>query len=224
MSESSGGGWSAGDRRIVLATRNEGKVGELRAILAEVLDALGARLVGVQAFPDVADVVETGVTFVENATLKAETVARATRLPALADDSGLSVDVLGGAPGVFSARWAGRHGDDEANLRLLLDQLADVPYPHRGAAFVCCAVLAMPDGTSVARQGRFQGTLTYSPRGSNGFGYDPILQVAGRNETAAELAPREKNAISHRGKAFRALAQALPGHLGQGHTLGRPVG
>lgn len=214
-------GWADGDRRIVLATRNQGKVAELRAILAGVLDALGARLVGVEEFPDVADVVETGVTFEENATLKAVTVARATGLPALADDSGLAVDVLGGAPGVFSARWAGRHGDDEANLRLLLDQLADVPAPHRGAAFVCSAVLALPDGTAVAREGRFEGTLTVSSRGTNGFGYDPILQVAGRDQTAAELPAPEKNAISHRGKAFRALAEVLPTQLPENQARGR---
>ena len=208
-----GAGWAGGDRRIVLATRNAGKVAELREILADVLARLDATLVGVAEF-GVADVVETGVTFEANAALKALTVARETGLPALADDSGLAVDVLGGAPGVFSARWCGRHGDDEANLRLLLAQLADVPDEHRTAAFVCCAVLALPDGQTVAREGVFPGTLTLEPRGENGFGYDPILQVAGRDETSAELAPAEKNAISHRGTAFRALAEVLPELLG----------
>ncbi|WP_040155860.1 RdgB/HAM1 family non-canonical purine NTP pyrophosphatase [Mobilicoccus massiliensis] len=202
------------DRRIVLATRNPGKVVELRAILADVLEELGLELVGVTEFPDVADVRETGVTFVENATLKARAVAEATGLPALADDSGLAVDVLGGAPGVFSARWSGRHGDDEANLRLLLAQVADVPDEHRGAAFVCSAVLALPDGRIADREGRFPGTLTREPRGAGGFGYDPILQVAGDSRTAAELDPAEKNAISHRGKAFRALADDLRRLLG----------
>jgi len=200
--------------RIVLATRNAGKVVELREILADVLAALDLDLVGVDAFPDVADVVETGVTFEANATLKAVTVAAATGLPALADDSGLAVDVLGGAPGVFSARWAGRHGDDVANLELLLAQLADVPDEHRGAAFVCCAVLALPDGRVAAREGRFPGTLTRAPRGSNGFGYDPILELAGDTRTSAELSPAEKNAISHRGQAFRALAADLRALLG----------
>lgn len=208
-----GAGWAGGDRRIVLATRNSGKVVELREILADVLARLDATLVGVAEF-GVADVVETGVTFEANAALKALTVARETGLPALADDSGLAVDVLGGAPGVFSARWCGRHGDDEANLRLLLAQLADVPDEHRAAAFVCCAVLALPDGRTLAREGVFAGTLTREPRGENGFGYDPILQVAGREETSAELAPAEKNAISHRGKAFRALAEVMPELLG----------
>lgn len=196
-------------RRLVLATRNPGKVAELREILAGTLDRLGADLVGVEEFPDVADVAEVGVTFEENALLKAHAVAAATGLPALADDSGLAVDVLGGAPGVFSARWAGAHGDDEANLRLLLAQLADVPAGHRGAAFVCCAALARPDGTHVLRHGRFPGTLTWEPRGANGFGYDPILQVAGDTRTAAELPPAEKSAMSHRGQAFRALTAAL---------------
>lgn len=200
--------------RIVLATRNPGKVVELREILRGVLERLGCELLGMDAFPDVEDVVETGVSFEENALLKARAAAQATGLPALADDSGLAVDVLGGAPGVFSARWAGRHGDDQANLDLLLAQIADVPEQHRGAAFVCCAALALPDGRTVTREGRFEGTLVRSPRGTNGFGYDPILQVAGDTRTAAELPPPEKNAISHRGKAFAALAEVLPDHLG----------
>ncbi|GAB49652.1 RdgB/HAM1 family non-canonical purine NTP pyrophosphatase [Mobilicoccus pelagius] len=200
--------------RLVLATRNQGKVGELRAILADVLDRTGTELVGMDAFPDVPDVVESGVTFEENALLKARFAAEATGLPALADDSGLAVDVLGGSPGVFSARWSGRHGDDEANLRLLLAQISDVPEEHRSAAFVCCAALAMPDGRTVTRHGRFEGTIVREPRGENGFGYDPILQVAGDTRTSAELPPEEKNAISHRAKAFAALAEALPEYLG----------
>ncbi|MDO5629485.1 MAG: RdgB/HAM1 family non-canonical purine NTP pyrophosphatase [Mobilicoccus sp.] len=200
-------------RRVVLATRNPGKVVELRHILLDALAAASAELVGMEAFPDVEDVVESGVTFEENALLKARHAARATGLPALADDSGLAVDVLGGAPGVFSARWSGRHGDDRANLDLLLAQIADVPEAHRGAAFVCCAALALPDGRTVTRHGRFSGTLVREPRGENGFGYDPILQIDGDTRTSAELPPEEKNAISHRALAFRALAQVLPDHL-----------
>lgn len=199
--------------RVVLATRNTGKVGELRQILADVLDRLGVELVGMDAYPDVPDVVESGVTFEENALLKARAAAAATGLPALADDSGLAVDVLGGAPGIFSARWAGGHGDDRANLDLLLAQIADVPDEHRGAAFVCAAALAMPDGRSVTRQGRFEGVVVREPRGSNGFGYDPVLQVAGDTRTSAELPPQEKNARSHRATAFRALAEVLPEYL-----------
>jgi len=196
-------------RRIVLATRNAHKIGELKAILGDLMLELDLEIVGVDEFPDVEDVVETGVTFAENATLKAVAVAAATGLPALADDSGLAVDVLGGSPGVFSARWAGVHGRDRANLDLLLAQLADVPDEHRSAAFVCAAVLAMPDGRVVVREGRMPGTLAREPSGDNGFGYDPILTVEGDSRTAAELSVEEKNGISHRGKAFRALESDL---------------
>lgn len=196
-------------RRIVLATRNAHKVAELRAILGDLISGLDLEIVGVGEFPDVEDVVETGVTFAENATLKAVAVAGATGLPALADDSGLAVDVLGGSPGVFSARWAGTHGQDQANLDLLLAQLSDVPDEHRSAAFVCAAALAMPDGRVVVREGRMMGTLSRVPRGSHGFGYDPILVVDGDSRTAAELSSHDKNAISHRGRAFRALATDL---------------
>jgi len=200
-------------RRIVLATRNPHKVGELRAILGDLIGELDLEIVGMDEFPDVADVVETGVTFAQNATLKAIAAAEATGLPALADDSGLAVDVLGGSPGVYSARWAGTHGQDRANLELLLAQLADVPDEHRSAAFVCAAALAMPDGRVVVREGRMPGTLAREPRGDNGFGYDPILVVDGDLRTAAQLNPEEKNVISHRGKAFRALAADIRAFL-----------
>ena len=196
-------------RRIVLATRNGHKVRELRTLLADLIEELDLEIVGMGEFPDVAEVVETGVTFAENATLKAVAAAQATGLPAVADDSGLAVDVLGGAPGVFSGRWAGTHGQDRANLELLLGQLYDVPDEHRAAAFVCAAALALPQGTVVVREGRMPGTLAREPRGDNGFGYDPILVVEGDSRTSAELTFEEKNAISHRGKAFRALAADL---------------
>ncbi len=204
----------ATDRRIVLASRNEGKVAEIRAILADVLSRAGLELVGIGEFPGVEDVVETGVTFEENARLKAVAAVEATGLPALADDSGLAVDVLGGAPGVFSARWAGRHGDDAANNELLLAQLADVPDEHRSAAFVCAAVLALPGSESVCREGRFAGTLTRAPRGDNGFGYDPLLQVQGDTRTSAELLPAEKNSRSHRAVAFRLIGDDVLRLLG----------
>jgi XTP/dITP diphosphohydrolase len=193
----------------VLATRNGHKVRELQTILKDLIEELDLEIVGMGEFPDVAEVVETGVTFAENATLKAVAAAKATGLPALADDSGLAVDVLGGAPGVFSGRWAGTHGQDRANLELLLGQLYDVPDGHRAAAFVCAAVLAMPDGTVVVHEGRMQGSLAREPRGDNGFGYDPILVVDGDTRTSAELTFEEKNTISHRGKAFRALSADL---------------
>ena len=194
--------------KLVLATRNVHKVAELRRILAEG-GLEGIELVGVEAFPSVEDVVETGDTFAENALLKAVAVARATGVAAVADDSGLCVDVLGGAPGVFSARWAGRHGDDLANLRLLLGQLGDVPDVHRGAHFACAAVLALPDGTQRVVEGRMTGVLVHEPRGTNGFGYDPIFVPDGDTRTSAELGAAEKDAMSHRGRAFRALVPAV---------------
>ena len=203
-------------RRLVLATRNGHKVRELQTILADLIEELDFEIVGMGEFPDVAEVVETGVTFQENATLKAVAAAKATGLPALADDSGLAVEVLGGAPGVFSGRWAGTHGQDRANLELLLGQIHDVPDDKRAAAFVCAAVLALPEGTVVVREGRMPGTLAREPRGDNGFGYDPILVVDGGARTSAELTFEEKNAISHRGNAFRALAADLRKNFGNG--------
>jgi XTP/dITP diphosphohydrolase len=194
--------------KLVLATRNVHTVAELRRILVEAgLD--GIELVGVEAFPGVEDVVETGVTFGENAALKARAVAAATGVAAIADDSGLCVDVLGGAPGVFSARWSGGHGDDLSNLRLLLDQLADVPDAHRGAHFACAAVLALPNGVVRLAEGRLDGTLLREPRGTNGFGYDPIFVPAGESRTTAEMTAAEKDAVSHRGRAFRAVVPAV---------------
>ncbi|MFD5431346.1 RdgB/HAM1 family non-canonical purine NTP pyrophosphatase [Kitasatospora sp. NPDC127067] len=193
--------------RLILATRNQHKVTELRAILADA--GLDVELVGADAYPEIPDVPETGVTFAENALLKAHALARATGLPAVADDSGLCVDVLNGAPGIFSARWSGKHGDDTANLDLLLAQLSDIAEPHRGAHFFCAAALAFPDGTERVVEGRLLGTLRTAPAGDGGFGYDPILQPLGETRTCAELTPAEKNAISHRGKAFRALAPVV---------------
>ncbi len=198
--------------RLVLATRNAHKVGELRAILTDA--RLDVELVGADAYPQVPDVKETGVTFAENALLKAHALAAATGLPAVADDSGLCVDVLGGAPGIFSARWAGTHGDDAANLRLLLAQLSDIDTPHRAAHFTCAAALALPDGTAHVVEGRLPGTLRHAPAGSSGFGYDPILQPDGHTVTCAELTPEAKNAISHRGHAFRELAPLVRELLG----------
>ena len=200
--------------RLVLATHNAHKVGELRAILAPVLPGLdpasvvGARDVGAP------EPVEDGVTFVENALIKARALAAFTGLPAVADDSGLSVDVLGGAPGIFSARWAGRHGDDAANLALLLAQLADIAEPHRTARFVCAAALVTPDGFEHVETGTLEGVLATEPRGTGGFGYDPILVPTGETRSCAELTPQEKNAISHRGTAFRALVPTLVRVLG----------
>ncbi|MEU6080603.1 RdgB/HAM1 family non-canonical purine NTP pyrophosphatase [Streptomyces sp. NPDC047108] len=194
-------------QRLILATRNANKVTELHAILSGA--GVSVELVGADAYPDIPDVPETGVTFAENALLKAHALARATGLPAVADDSGLCVDVLGGAPGIFSARWAGRHGDDKANLDLLLAQLSDIADQHRQASFACAAAMALPDGTERVVEGRLHGTLRHTPTGTGGFGYDPILQPEGETRTCAEMTPEEKNAISHRGKAFRALAPMI---------------
>ncbi|WP_285102919.1 RdgB/HAM1 family non-canonical purine NTP pyrophosphatase [Promicromonospora sp. MEB111] len=199
--------------RIVLATHNAKKVVELRVILAAAgLDLPDGELVtsGEVGAPEP---VEDGVTFAENALIKARAVCAATGLPAVADDSGLAVDVLGGAPGIFSARWAGKHGDDLANLELLLGQLGDVRTEHRQAGFVCAAALVTPDGREEVRLGEMRGVLATAPRGTNGFGYDPIL-VVDEVRTAAELSADEKNAISHRGKAFRALAPVVVEVLG----------
>ncbi|MFZ5852343.1 MAG: RdgB/HAM1 family non-canonical purine NTP pyrophosphatase [Actinomycetota bacterium] len=193
--------------RLVLATRNRHKVAELRRILTA--EGVAVELVDLDDLPDVPDVAETGATFAENALLKARAVAAATGLPAAADDSGLCVDALAGMPGVLSARWAGRHGDDRANLELLLDQLAEVPDGRRGAQFVCAAALVVPGGAERVVEGRLAGTLTRAPRGSGGFGYDPIFVPVGETRTTAELTPEEKDAVSHRGRAFRALAPVV---------------
>ncbi|MFB8237800.1 RdgB/HAM1 family non-canonical purine NTP pyrophosphatase [Kitasatospora purpeofusca] len=198
--------------RLILATRNQHKVAELRDILGDA--GLDVELVGADAYPEIPDVPETGITFAENALLKAHALARATGLPAVADDSGLCVDVLGGAPGILSARWSGKHGDDRANLDLLLAQLSDIAPEHRGAHFFCAAALALPDGTERVVEGRLLGTLRTAPAGDGGFGYDPILQPLGDTRTCAELTPAEKNAISHRGQAFRALAPVVKDLIG----------
>ncbi|GAB4083875.1 RdgB/HAM1 family non-canonical purine NTP pyrophosphatase [Myceligenerans cantabricum] len=211
--------------RLVLATHNRKKLVELRAILGEAGVSLpdgGLLTSGEVGAPEP---VEDGVTFAANALIKARAVCAATGLPAVADDSGLAVDVLGGSPGIFSARWAGRHGDDQANLDLLLAQVSDVRPEHRAAGFVCAAALVTPDGTEEVRTGEMRGVLTSAPRGTNGFGYDPVLVPAEQaaapggapgSRTAAELDPAEKNAISHRGKAFRALSPVIVAALSRG--------
>ncbi|MEV0312937.1 RdgB/HAM1 family non-canonical purine NTP pyrophosphatase [Nonomuraea fuscirosea] len=194
--------------RIVLATRNAGKIAELRRILS------GFDVVGLEEFPAIGEVAETGVTFEENALLKAHAVAKGSGLPAVADDSGLCVDVLNGMPGVFSARWAGSHGDDRANLDLLLAQISDVPAGKLSAHFACAAALALPSGEHRVVEGTLPGRLVTTPRGSNGFGYDPIFVPDGDERTTAEMPPEEKDAISHRGRAFRGLAPIVREVLG----------
>ena len=203
---------SAGDGpRVVLATRNDHKVLELSRILGGT--RVDVTLVGLDSFPAMPEVAETGLTFADNALLKARAVAAYTGLPAVADDSGLCVDALHGMPGIFSARWSGSHGDDARNLALVLGQLADVS--ERGAQFVCAAALVLPYVTAGGGRrewtvtGVLPGELTRSPRGAGGFGYDPIFVAAGESVTNAELTPSEKDAISHRGRALRALAPVI---------------
>src|SRR5215471_6895184 len=192
---------------VVLATRNAAKLRELARILgAEDSGGAQIRLAGLDEFPGAPDVPETGATFEENALLKARAIASYTGLPAVADDSGLCVDALSGMPGVLSARWAGGHGDDRANLELVLAQVADVPDTRLGAQFVCAAALVVPVGRETVVTGRVEGRLIRSPRGSGGFGYDPIFLPDGFDQTTAEMTAEAKDAISHRGRAFRALA------------------
>ena len=198
--------------RLVLATHNAAKVIELRRIL--VAAGVTVALFGLDEFPGAPEVAETGLTFAENALLKARAIAAFTGLPAVSDDSGLCVEVLNGMPGIFSARWAGRHGDDRANLDLVLAQIADIGEPNRGAHFACAAALALPDGREGVAEGRLDGSLAFAPRGTGGFGYDPIFVPAGGTLTTAELTPEVKDEISHRGRAFRALVPVITAELG----------
>jgi XTP/dITP diphosphohydrolase len=192
-------------QKLLLATRNQGKITEFRRIL----DAIAPgkiELVGLDQFPDLHDVDETGTTFQENALLKAREMSEATGLPAIADDSGLCVDALNGDPGIFSARWAGTHGDDRANLEKVLQQLIDVSDEERTAYFICVAALYLPSGESHCEEGRFYGNILTEPVGENGFGYDPIFQPQGLTISSAQMSSEEKDQVSHRGKALRAIA------------------
>lgn len=189
--------------QIVLATRNAGKIREFSALMA----GMGVTVLGLDAFPEVEEVEETGTTFEENALLKARAVAAATGLVAVADDSGISVDALGGAPGVYSARYAGGHGDAEANNAKLLQELKDVPDARRTARFVCVVAAAKPDGQVITARGEWEGRITHGYAGKSGFGYDPIFFDPEMNMTAAQMTPEQKNARSHRGRALRALLE-----------------
>jgi XTP/dITP diphosphohydrolase len=193
--------------RLVLATANQHKLAELTRILAS--SQVAALAIGLQDFPDAPEVAETGATFAENALLKAHAIAEFTGLPSVADDSGICVDALNGMPGVLSARWSGGHGNDEANLALLLAQLADMPDGRRGAHFSCTAALVLPAGAEHVSQGALHGRLIREARGTNGFGYDPIFVPDGAQLTTAEMTPAAKDKISHRGKALRGLAPII---------------
>ncbi|MEI6649693.1 MAG: RdgB/HAM1 family non-canonical purine NTP pyrophosphatase [Actinomycetes bacterium] len=194
-------------RQVVLATRNKGKIAEFERLLAEY--ASDIEVLGLQDFPDLPDVDETGTSFTENSLLKAREVSAFCKLPALADDSGLCVDALGGDPGIYSARWSGVHGDDAENIAKVLAQLARVEEGSRGAHFTCVVALHLPNGTEIVREGILPGVIVRSPRGDAGFGYDPIFQPMNSFLTLGEFGPGEKDVISHRGQALRAIAPQL---------------
>lgn len=193
--------------RLLLATRNAGKLAELQRLLATAVP--GVEVLGLRDVEEYPEAPETGATFAENALLKAREAVRYTGLPAVADDSGITVDALNGMPGVLSARWSGRHGDDPANTVLLLGQIADVPDERRGAAFVCAAALVTPEGIEHVLERAWRGDVVRQPRGRNGFGYDPVFLPAGGDRTSAELSAAEKDAASHRGQAFAALLPVI---------------
>ena len=199
--------------KLLLATANQKKLVELQRIMDRALGTNRVTLVGLADFEDYPDVPETGLTFGENALIKAREGASRTGLPTVADDSGLAVDALNGMPGVFSARWSGRHGDDQANLDLVLAQISDVADEHRGGAFVCAAAMVLPNGREHLVEGRQPGRILRARRGEGGFGYDPIFLGEGQRLTNAELSPEAKDAISHRGKAMRELAKVVAREL-----------
>jgi len=197
-------------RRIALATQNRGKIAEFERLLAEY--ASDVQVLGLADFPDMPDVDETGSTFADNSLLKARAVSAFTGLPALADDSGLCIDALGGAPGIFSARYSGVHGDDGANIRKVLTELEQSE--ERSAHFICVVALVLPDsegneGTAIIEEGKLFGTIVRQPRGDAGFGYDPIFLPQGYELTLGEFGAGEKDHISHRGKALRAIAPQI---------------
>ena len=189
--------------QLVLATKNQGKLVEFRRILEE-LGAANLDVLGLDSFPEIGDIEETGNTFQENSLLKARTISKITGLAALADDSGICVDALDGAPGIYSARYSGK--GDVANNQKLLAELIEVPDEKRTAYFICIAAFVRPDGFEKLSEGRFYGKILHEVRGSGGFGYDPLFQPNGLSCSAAELSAKQKDAISHRGIALRAIA------------------
>lgn len=194
--------------KLVLATKNPGKVIEFRRILSD-LGAINLEVVGLDAFPEIGEIEETGTTFEENSLLKARTICNLTGLPAIADDSGLCIDALDGGPGLYSARYSGK--GDAANNEKILAEMANVPDESRGAYFICVAAYVRPDGFEKVTEGRFYGKILHQLKGSAGFGYDPLFQPLGLNCSSAELSAEEKDAISHRGKAMRAIAPYIIG-------------
>ena len=203
--------------RIVLGTNNRHKVAEIREKIArsEALRSLGVRveIVPLSEFPAAPEIIEDRDTFEGNAVKKAMTLARALGMPVVADDSGLQVDALGGRPGVMSARYAGVHGDYEANNRKVLREMANVPPDKRTARFVTVVAFAKPDGLVFTAEGRVEGLITAAPRGTNGFGYDPIFLLPNRGLTMAQLTLAEKNAVSHRAAAIESFCEKLASYL-----------
>ena len=194
-------------RKLVLATHNGGKIKEFERLLAEFVSDV--QVLGLRDFREMPDIPETGKTFIENSLLKARGICEFTNLPTLADDSGLCIDYLNGDPGIYSARWSGVHGDDAANIAKVLSQLEGVPPVDRSAHFVCEVAFVFPSGYELTESGKLHGFITLSPRGSAGFGYDPIFQPVGSDLTLGELAHGEKDKISHRGIAMRAMAPRI---------------
>ena len=199
-------------RKLVLATQNNGKIKEFERLLAEFVSDV--QVLGLRDFPDMPDIAETGESFIENSLLKARGICEFTQLPTLADDSGLCIDYLNGDPGIYSARWSGVHGDDAANISKVLLQLEGVPQSERRAQFVCEVALVFPvghlhQGRELIESGKLSGFITLSPRGTAGFGYDPIFQPVGSELTLGEFAHGEKDEISHRGIAMRAIAPRI---------------
>jgi len=193
------------DQKIVFASKNEGKTRELKALL----EGLKVELLSLRDYPDAPHIEEDGATFYENALKKARIVSEYTGRTVIADDSGLEVDCLGGAPGIHSARYSGAGATDAKNIRKLQEEMEGVPGEQRGAAFRCALVLYRTDGTFEAFEGELKGTISLEPSGSEGFGYDPVFVVPGYGMTVAELDPGTKNRISHRGIAFAKLKKSL---------------
>ena len=196
-------------KTILIATQNVGKVAEMRRMLHVITSDLGISLVGLDAFPKIESPEENGATFIENATIKARYYADAFQMLAIADDSGLVVDALQGAPGIHSARYGGPGLDDTERYALLLDNMTDIPDSERDARFVCAVCVAGNSTDILTAEGSVEGNIAHGPRGNNGFGYDPIFVPAGETRTVAELSEHEKDSISHRGRAIRAIVPDL---------------
>jgi XTP/dITP diphosphohydrolase len=194
---------------VVIATRNSGKLREIRAILAP----LELKILSLRDFPEIPEIIEDGQTFEENAVKKAAAVARQTGRMAIADDSGLAVDALQGRPGVFSSRYAGERATDAERYQKLLKEMTGTPQGKRGASFICAIAVASPKGKTESVEGQCRGEIAFAPKGSHGFGYDPVFYLPERGKTMAELEPEVKNRISHRAQALEKLKQVLPKFL-----------